>query len=175
MITMTVKAFINDKRDVINELDPHGYWLLHYLAALNFSDAIKLWIDAGLELNVTSSDGKIPLDIAIIRRNSDAVDTLLSEDDKVTKMVRKGVKDLKLEDSEVNEGLLRRVRLIQRRVRCWLDTKRDNDSYLQAANRLQNAVKALMARKQFVSQKNAARKIQKAVRNWLGAPKDMVL
>lgn len=103
------------------------------------------------------------------------MDTLLSEDDKVTKMVRKGVKDLKLEDSEVNEGLLRRVRLIQRRVRCWLDTKRDNDSYLQAANRLQNAVKALMARKQFVSQKNAARKIQKAVRNWLGAPKDMVL
>jgi ankyrin repeat protein len=97
----------------MNGLDPHGYSLLHYLAAINHVNSIQLWIDAGLKVDTHSKDAKTPLEIAIICQKNEAVDLLLSSNDKVTRMVLQGVRDLGINDSRFSEDrVLGRVKLI---------------------------------------------------------------
>jgi len=86
MINLAVAKFIEAGVDV-NILDKYGFMLCHYLAASNRSKALKHYLDNKVSVEVQSSDGNTPLELAILRGARESVDILLSSNDKVSKMV----------------------------------------------------------------------------------------
>lgn len=55
----------NEERlSLINELDPNGGALIHYITALNYYEIIPLLHEHGADINIQSSSGITPLVIA---------------------------------------------------------------------------------------------------------------
>lgn len=49
------------------------------IAALNYPDVVKVLVDGGADLNVPSESNRLPLEYAIINRNYDAAEYLLTK------------------------------------------------------------------------------------------------
>mmetsp|Transcript_8621 Transcript_8621/g.8581 ORF Transcript_8621/g.8581 Transcript_8621/m.8581 type:complete len:192 (-) Transcript_8621:95-670(-) len=158
-------------KDGLFNLHYKGRGILHYLAALNYSKCIRLIGNGKTDLNIKSSDGKTPLQIAAYKNNKESILALLQlgaiienpEDDKANGLFSALSRILSdFQNSPVD--IESRVQLIQRHVRTWLFRKQFHD-IRQAAKTLQRAIRGMLARKHFKYQKKAAVLIQKTVRS----------
>lgn len=60
-------------KQIMNQIDHHGYALIHYLTFVNFHECIKLMGDFGADLNLMAKDGSNPLLIAVSKGHEASV------------------------------------------------------------------------------------------------------
>lgn len=69
LFSLLKEKFPQQYSDYINELDEHGVALLHYFAALDYSELIQVFKEFGADLNIKTENNLTPLIISAARGN----------------------------------------------------------------------------------------------------------
>jgi hypothetical protein len=60
-------------KELLNECDTHGFYIVHYLSKLNFLESLKVALKYGADVNVKYNNNITPLHIAFSAKNKELI------------------------------------------------------------------------------------------------------
>ena len=65
-------------KELLNECDTHGFYIVHYLSKLNFLESLKVALKYGADVNVKYNNNITPLHIAFSAKNKELIGVLMA-------------------------------------------------------------------------------------------------